>query len=177
MSWVSEHQLTWRMALLVLMVVAIIGPWSFDRVYVPTEFECEPPHLRLEGDFCGFPLSGIRLFSWLVSALFSIPVGLINGEYAFSERMREFLFSWLLLIPLLPVFSTLLLVLRGNSPSRQILNISALILAIVVSLYFRLVNYPEIVLALWGLWLYIGLAVSALVLELYVFLDGRVKTD
>jgi len=84
MSWIYENQHKWRITLLVVMVVAFMGPWTFDRIYVPAKYECSAPFIRLEGDFCGIPMSGLRFFfldkRWFLS--FSGWVG--KGRIRFS---------------------------------------------------------------------------------------------
>lgn len=47
MLWMNEHKRVWRVAILVLLLAAIIGPWAYDRVNVPAEYPCAPPFIRL----------------------------------------------------------------------------------------------------------------------------------
>ena len=168
MSWISEHQRSWRIALLVVMVVAFLGPWSFDRINVPAKYECSPPNIRLVGDFCGVPMSGVRIIFWTGGGFISIIFGLQTGEFVFSERIRELLTIWLLLFPVLPFISTLLLILRGNNRRRQVFTIIAWVLAIGAGLFLGINNYPNYYWADWGIKLYTGLAVCALILEILV---------
>ena len=60
--WINEHKRIWRTAVLVLLIIAMTGPWSFDLINVPAEYPCSLPNYRLEGDFCGIPFSGIWIF-------------------------------------------------------------------------------------------------------------------
>jgi len=175
MSWINQHQRNWRIALLVLMIVAFMGPWAFDLINVPSEYECSAPFVRLEGDFCGVPLPGIEIFFWISSGFISIGIGLVTGEFVFFERIRELLIGLLLFLPLLPIFSTLLLILRGDHQRRQVFTIIAWILAIGGGLFLGISNsiYPRLFWAVWGIWLYIGLAISALILEIIVILSIR----
>ena len=57
-SWINEHKNGWRVALLVVVLVAIMGPWTFDPINVPSEYPCQAPYIRLDDDFCGTPLPG-----------------------------------------------------------------------------------------------------------------------
>jgi len=171
MIWIREHHRVWRIAILVLLLVAFLGPWTFDRIYVPSEYTCSAPNIRLDGDFCGIPLSGIQVFFWLSSGLIA---GLVTGEFVNSERIREFLLiSLILLLPLLPILSTLLLILRGDHPRRQVFTIISWALAIGMGLFWGLNNYPKLFWIVWGIWLYIALAISALILEILVILSNR----
>jgi hypothetical protein len=95
MSWINKHKRVWRVAILVLLLVAIMGPWTFDRINVPSEYPCSTPNIRLEGDFCGTPMSGIWIFSWMVGGFINAGVGLVTSALGFTEWAREFLFSLL----------------------------------------------------------------------------------
>jgi hypothetical protein len=173
MSWITEHQRNWRIALLVVMVVAFMGPWGFDLINVPAEYECSAPNFRIDGDFCGMPISGIRGYLGISGGFISISVSLLTGEFVFPERMYELLIIWLFLFPLLPIISTLLLILRGNNRRLQVFTIFAWVLAIGGGLFFRLIRYPKLFLGVWGIWLYIGLAASALILEIIVLVRKK----
>ena len=168
MSWIYEHQRNWRITLLVVMFVAFMGPWGFDLINVPSEYECSAPNFRIEGDFCGIPISGIRGYLMVSGGFISISVSLLTREFVFSERMYELLIIWLFLFPVLPFISTLLLILHGNNRCRQVFTIFAWVLAIGGGLFFRLIRYPKLLWDVWGIWLYIMIAVSALILELLV---------
>lgn len=172
MSWIYEHQRNWRIALLILMVLALMGPWVFDRINVPAKYDCAP-NVRLEGDFCGVPMTGMNSILWIGSGLAFMIFGLLTGEFALFERIRELLIAWLLLFPLLPFISTLLLILRGSNRQRQVFTILAWILALVGDLFIGLANYPRLFWALWGIWLHAAVAVCALTLEIIVHLSNR----
>ncbi|MFN2233780.1 MAG: hypothetical protein ACK2U1_06090 [Anaerolineales bacterium] len=171
MSWIYEHQRNLRIAFLTLLVLTFMGPWVFDSINVPAKYECTAPNIRLEGDFCGVPITGINSILWIGSGLTFMIFGLLTGEFALSEMIRELSIVWL--FPFLPFISTLLLILRGNNRLRQVFTFFSWILALVGALYIGLVNYPRLFWALWGIWLYIAVAVSALILEIIVYLSNR----
>jgi len=175
MSWVFEHQRNWRIALLVVMVVAFMGPWGFDLINVPSEYECTAPYIRLEGDFCGEPWSIVWAFPRLVGSLISSLVGLMKGELALIDWIRGFGFGLLLFLPFLPIFSTLFLILGGDQQPKQIFTIIVWILAIGMGLFMGLNDQTKLFWKLWGLWLYIGLAVCALILEIIVIRERRAE--
>ena len=166
MSWIYEHQRNWRIVLLILIVLAVMGPWVFDRINVPAKYECTAPNIRLEGDFCGVPITGINSILWIGSGLTFMIFGLLTGEFALSEMIRELSIVWL--FPFLPFISTLLLILRGNNRLRQVFTFFSWILALVGALYIGLVNYPRLFWEVWGIWLYTALAISALLVEILV---------
>jgi hypothetical protein len=176
MSWINKHKRVWRVAILVLLLVAIMGPWTFDRIHVPSEYPCSAPNIRLEGDFCGTPMSGIWIFSWIIGGFINTGVGLVTGATVFADRggefLREFLFIMVLLLLVLPFFSTLLLILRGDRRRRQMFHVAAWDLAAGAGL-LGTSSFSRLHWALWGIWLYIGLAVSALILEVLTLAAER----
>jgi threonine/homoserine/homoserine lactone efflux protein len=72
----------------------------------------------------------------------------------------------------LPGYSTLLLIRAGERRSRQVFNAAAWGLALGLSLLYVSV-YPDRHPALWGIWLYIGVAASALIVEMLILTAGR----
>lgn len=169
MSWINQHQRNWRIALLILIVAAFMGPWAFDRINVPAKYPCSAPFIRFEGDFCGEPITGISLYPWVIVSFFSSTVRLISGNLVFTDWLPGFL----IFIPALPVFSTLNLFRCNNNPSKQIFAIITWVLAIGVGLFWGLNNYPKLFWLSWGIWLYIGVAFSALIFEILAFIESR----
>jgi hypothetical protein len=176
MSWINEHKRVWRVAILVSLLVAIMGPWTFDRINVPAEYPCSAPNIRLEGDFCGVPLSGIWIFSMMIGGFIIMGVGLVTGATGFADNggefLRAFLFTMAVLLLVLPIFSTLLLIVRGGHRRRQVFNAAAWGLAASMGLLIGITSYQKLFWRLWGIWLYIGLAVSALILEVLTLKVG-----
>lgn len=166
MARLNEHMRAWRVTLFVLLLVAIIGPWIFDRISVPSEYSCSAPAVRLEGDFCGIPMSGMWILMATVGVLVNIFVGWVTGTTVFPDRAGELLFGFLGLLLVLPFFSILFLILREGSRGRFIFNVVALGLAVGTGLLLAMVSYPNMFWVLWGLWLYVGLAACALILEI-----------
>jgi hypothetical protein len=169
MSWMSEHKRIWRVVVLVLLLAAISGPWAFDRINVPAQYPCSNPYIRLDGDFCGIPLSGIWILSALTSALERIVWGIVleplRGYGVLTDRDREFLIGLLGLLFVLPIFSTLLLILRDDRRWRLVFHVVALGMVVGLGFLFCM-SYPlKLLWVLWGPWLYVGVAASALVLE------------
>ena len=158
---------------MVLVAVAIIGPWTLDRINVPAEYECSPPNIRLEGDFCGLPLSGTWFLRWIAYGLIYASAGLVTGALTLGEWARMFLTSLILFLLVLPVFTTLLLILRGEGRRRQVFSAAAWGVAAGVGLVIGLSSYPRLFWVVWGIWLHIGVAVGALILEVGTLAVGR----
>ena len=172
----AEGQRKWRIALLIAMLVAFLGPWAFDLINVPAQYECSAPNIRLYGDFCGMPLPGFLVTLWTGFNFASIVIGLLTGETVFSDRIRELLISPLLLLPLLPVFSTLLLILRGNTLRRQVFAVVSWVLAIAAGLFISFQINPRQLWASWGLWLYIVLGLYGLIFEIIMIRQEKRKS-
>lgn len=165
MAWISDNKQIWRITIFVLMLLATLGPWTFDRVYVPASEPCQNS-LRLEGNFCGIPLAGIRMLPWLLSSTLFSSFRFFSGELSFFQAGREVLFGFIFILLILPAFSTLLLSVTGGKRSRRWFHIGVLCLAIALGLLFITSSIAQPNLALWGLWLYIILLFCALFLEL-----------
>ena len=173
MSWIREHRKTWRLVALVLVPLTFVGPWVYDLLWVPAEYTCSPPAVRLDGDYCGLPMSGIGLFRWFIPGLVYASKAFLSGDMTLLDWGRDCLLGLILSLLLLPLLSTLLLVLLGDRPRRQVFSVVAWALAVALGLLFGLSNYPRLFWVLWGVWLYTVLAVTALVLEVFVLAEGR----
>jgi hypothetical protein len=174
MSWMNEHKRVWRVVVLVLLLVAITGPWTFDLIFVPSEYSCSAPAIRLEGDYCGIPMSGIWVLAVMAGAVANMVVGLVTGTMVLAGRVREFSFSLLGLLLVLPFFSTLFLILRGDRRCQLVFHVAALSLAVGLGLLLvGMSGYSNLSWELWGIWLYVGLAAIALILEVVMLATRR----
>jgi hypothetical protein len=173
LAWLYENKNVWRVAILVVVLGAFAGPWAWDLMWVPSEFSCSAPNVRLDGDFCGVPLPGMQLFSWMANGFVYSSTGLVTGALGWIEWAREFLFGFFLLLLILPFFSTSLLIVHGDHRRRQVFSVAAWGLAAGISLLIGMSNYPRLFWLLWGLWIYIGLAAGALILEMHTLAVGR----
>ncbi len=159
------------MASLLCLLVAIVGPWVFDLIVVPAEYACSSPLVRLEGNFCGVPIS---LGSWLWAAVGpeGIVAALTSGavaEYEPRELARSCLFVCLLFLPVLPFLSTLILLLGRERRGVWVFHLTAWGLAAAVSAFFLAAGWHGVVsLRLWGAWLCAVLAVAVLAGEIPV---------
>lgn len=161
--WVKEKKHVWRIILMLLAVVAFAGPWFYEQLYVPGEYECEPPSFRLDGDFCGWPIRGL----WLFSILPGFPkfiVRLVTEVRPWSQALREAFFL-LLYLPLLPILNTLVLIVRKQNQRPGVFQLVAWGLALGISIFIIVVGRKAPLGALWGMWLYAAVAAAALLLE------------
>jgi hypothetical protein len=173
---IRDHKAIWRLVILVLLLAALMGPWFFDRINVPSEYVCSAPNIRLEGDFCGVPASGLYILFAMVTAPISNVVGLITGTMGLphiNDVLQNLLLTMGALLLLSPFFSTPLMFLRGDRPRLRLIHLAALILAAGIGLLYGLNNHPRYYWVLWGSWVYAGIAISTLILELPVLVAGR----
>jgi hypothetical protein len=165
MSWIGERQRIWRTAILVLLVISFIGPWTGDRINVPEEYACSFPYLRTESDMCD--MIGVV---GVVSGVFRLAHASVNGTLAPTDLTQTLLFLGSYLLFLLLVLTTLLFILRPKR--RHKLQLLAWGLAIIPIIFWGLIEaFPPS--WMWGRRLYIGVAIVALLLELSAFVAGR----
>ena len=177
MVWINDQKKVCRLAVLVLLLVATLGPWTFDLIYVPSNYSCFSPFLRLKGDYCGLPLPGLKVFSFMVGTFTNISIDFLTGATVLTHRVGELLFSLSLPLFVLPVVSTFLLIVRGDRQRREVFNVVVWSLAAAVGflagMLLGLSDGLKYTRFLWGIWLYIGLAAIALPLEILILATGR----
>jgi hypothetical protein len=158
MVWANDKKRLLRAMMLGLLLIALMGPWVFDIIHVPREFPCSAPWIRLVDDFCGEPLSGI----WILSGITGMVASLFAGAPVLSWVLQSFMFP----VPLLlPIISASVLLLRGERVALLVFHSLALILSITTVLLTGLLSYPHFSWIVWGVWLYVGSAAGALILE------------
>jgi hypothetical protein len=177
MIWINKHKRLWRTAALPLLIIALTGPWSFDLINVPAEYPCSLPNYRLEGDFCGIPFSllwGIPVF---FRSFFRIVSGLLAGTTIPPDLSWGLLFSVSSLVLFLPFLTTWSLISRGSHQSRFAVVSWGLVIGVAYHFFgnsFLARPHPGLD-NIWlyrGVWLYIAVAIIALVLELIMFKTG-----
>jgi len=112
---ILERKQTLRVVSLAFLYLAMFGPWAYDRINVPAEFSCNFPIVRLEGDYCGVPLSGISILFMVLEGLSSISRQYLAGSAVFPNRARELLFMISFFLFPLPFFSTMFVLFKRNS--------------------------------------------------------------
>ena len=143
MSWINVNRNFIRSIILIVFVVTLLGPWMFEQINVPAEYACDKPFIRLDGDFCGSPLSGFQFFSLFI--LVGLPILL-----------------------LIPFFTTSLVIWKKDSHRLQTINLSMWGLALLLAVLVFGLQLQDKAFYLWGLWLYSVLAISALIVEMII---------
>ena len=159
-----------RVAALILLAAAIIGPWSWTSDGAPPSQWCSSPNILLENGRC------VRLMPWTETITFAagVVVGLISGVAALMrgetqgfaephEWLMAPVFVLLALVPLLPFFSTLLLFGAGEGRARRACHLTVWGLAAALAGWVLARERGSgLGLRLWGAWLCIGVAAIAL---------------
>lgn len=167
-----SHQNVWRGALILILVVSILGPWTHTSDGVPPPEWCETPLILLETGRCARLMPGIEIMSFAGSVLMGLRAGLGTGELTWLDLVRDLLFSLLMSLLILPLLFLMVQLRFRDNRSLQVLAIAIYTLAAGVWLYF---GYTESVLPpgqVWGLWLFISTAVGALAMEAALFRAG-----
>jgi len=162
--WFDKHKNAIRQVFLMVFIVSIFGPWGFDRHSVPADIPCD---FRLYGDFCGTPLPGVFGIFMSIPFFFKSISDLISGTLFYYLR----LVSGLWLLPIFPILTTMYSLWIKETRRIQTMNLIAWLLAFISTLTVFILAMRTInsqVFWLWGLWLYIILAVRAIILEIIV---------
>jgi hypothetical protein len=160
--WFVEYKKILRLAALTLLVIAMLGPWMFDVINVPAEYTCSLPNVRLYGDFCGLPLSGFEFFKLFIGGFFYMLF-----TFAFVNYPRELLIG-LYILPLIPFVTSLILLWKEETGRLRTINLIAWILALIPTLTLFVFEINRQAIRLWGLWLYLLSALSAIILEAFI---------
>jgi len=171
MSWVSEYKNAWRVAVLVLLVVAMVGPWTYSSDGVPPAEWCDDPLILLENGRCVKLVLGATVLAFWATAFFQMSMDLVAGETVLGGRAGEFLFAFLFMVGtcllVLPFFSTLLQVLGRGRRRMRVFHVITWRLAAPLALLLAVLLVSGGPYAkLWGIWLYVALTAVALTLEL-----------
>lgn len=165
MVWFKEHKRTWRVFFLVMLLVAMFGPWSFDRVAVPLPNPCSFPSIRLDDVLCTSPVP----IAWMLAQIPSQLIHMLNGSLAGASPIHAasaWLYILLAIFLILPFLSTPVLILSEKSPRWLTFHRVELGLAAGTSVLVCIVGLSMANWALWGAWLYFFLSIGMLVLEI-----------
>jgi len=171
MSFVIKNKALWRALILALLTVSMMGPWAFDLLNVPGQYPCTPPNVRLNGDFCGSPVSGLAAFRMAAGGLFSMLSRLVNRKM--PVPISEFMMALSLSFIVLPFVSMTLLIWKSDSRRLQILNLVVCLAACLPAavVFFSQTSRAQLVhfaYLLWGVFLYLLSVICAMVLGLYL---------
>jgi hypothetical protein len=172
----NHNKRIWRAAFLVLLVVALSGPWFFDRIHVPSQYACSAPHIRLDEYFCGTPLSFAWLLGELTRTMISLVRGALSGGAPPAPLLSVSIPSLLVTLLVLPLVSSWLLIVRNDQGRWRRFHLVVLALAAgaaalalaLAGLATGLTGLAGPYWALWGLWLYVTVIAGMLLWEVLV---------
>ena len=163
MSFIIHKRQTWRTAALILIIVAMFGPWAYDLISVPAQYSCDAPFVRLQGDFCGQPVALLlagpgAILGTIIAAL----TGNVASGYWFPQVPVMLTMIFVFVPPL-----TVAVLLRRDEPERwQMLNAAVLALAATGAAVYLGLQLPRPYGPPWGGLLYLVVVLALLVLEL-----------
>jgi hypothetical protein len=172
----NHNKRLWRVVFLVLLVVALSGPWFFDRIHVPSQYACSAPHVRLDEYFCGTPLTFVWLLGELTRTMISLVRGALSGWAPPVPLISVAIPSLLVTLLVMPLVSSWLLIVRSDQRRWRRFHLVALALAAAaVALALAMTGLAAGLdglaggfRVLWGLWLYIIVIAGMLLWEVLV---------
>ena len=163
MAWIIQHKRWFGLAIAAALLIAIVGPWAYTRDGVPPAEWCQPPNILLENGSCVGRSSGAY---FLLLSIIGFPAGILqtlSGELGLSDLLRYSVFPlYFLGMFVLPVISTLLVLRSPSSLKRRTFYAIAWGLAAGLGLLQALTQEAIHPAHLWGIWLYILLALGLL---------------
>jgi hypothetical protein len=168
MSALIENKRIWRIAAPILLAIAILGPWAYDLIHVPAQYNCNGPHVRLEGDFCGLPISLLMGLGAFFGALLGV------GDMAIGMDPLSLTLALMLLVFITPMFTNLYLLWHNGQARWRVFNVIAWgLAAITAGVYLGLSAFRPHAPPPWGVLLYVVVALGVLALELRSLILSR----
>jgi hypothetical protein len=156
--------------------LAFIGPWAYETVNVPAQYACSGDYnIRVAGDFCAAPISGIAMLAWIMGGIIAGVVSLITVDSDSVMALRELALALLFLTLLLPVVSTLLLITRREWRFPKWFSLAAWGVALIPAILLASAGLADAPFGAWawGVWLFIALDCGALLLEISLLRQVR----
>lgn len=169
MSTFVKQSHDWRRAALFLLLVAIFGAWSYEGVYNPPGIPCTWPNAQPEGHpYCGIALP----IAWELVGLLPLTAGLLVGEGSLNQWAAQAALPLLLTLSLVTL--GLLLVIRRDV--HGLLFACTWVLAAIAGIGFVIRGYYQPYALPWGNLLFIAVALTALLLELFLLPKSPPRT-
>lgn len=165
LKWIRNHRRPIRAALVLVALLSFAGPWMYEQIMVPSQYPCSPPSIRLEGEFCGYPIYGIQIIGWIFIGSLQTAASYALGAGEVPQLGPILLVNAFGLAVLAPLIVMSLSLLLGREWSSPVLRYATWALATSAALAYGLSNYPTVHLGQWGSWLYTFTAGLSLILE------------
>lgn len=176
MDWISRHKTALRLAVFFLLLIGLLGPWIYEPLLVPNNAKCLLPAVRIRPGICGQPMSGLFVMSYFGAGFFTVLGALIGGSRSFAAAGRELAMA-LVFLPLIPLFSSLLLIWQSRKRVLQAFHWTALVLSTGLAAWFIAAEVPSVVsLHTWGPWLFLAALLIGLAVETGAAVRFKPKT-
>jgi hypothetical protein len=175
MTLLEKYKRGWRITFLLLLFIAIIGPWFLERINIPAPYDC--PGYRLDDNFCGTPKSILWI---LILVIFNLP-DFIASLFSGPGSLVGLIFLSVLVIILVPPFSSLFLIFYEDHSRRKKAQILLFSLGVAAAISFTIAiqiipSFSSSNRVLWGVWLYIMAATITIILESVLILKTQPAT-
>ncbi|HWQ84089.1 MAG TPA: hypothetical protein VN363_05950 [Anaerolineales bacterium] len=178
-TWLFQNRKSLQLGLLILLAASFLGPWTFEVDGVPPPEFCDSPYVRLTPERCVRLVPGYEM----VFTGFRFVVELFMGGLTASLNLREALngivIILVILVPLLPLAAILWQVLHGDqelSRRGRAFFYASLVLGFIAALLPFVMNWPPRATLFWGLWAYLILNDSCLMLDILTQAGMRAQT-
>jgi hypothetical protein len=158
-----------RLALLLLFAVAILGPWTYTFDGAPLAERCDEPFFLLNEVRCAGLVTGATILAWAPQ----FATGIV---YEFQADLRSLLRALSLIalfsLLVLPPVSSLLILISDHSRWLQRFHLASLIFAALFGSLLPVLWEESGITVLprfWGMWLYAAGAWVALAVELLIW--------
>jgi hypothetical protein len=178
MGLLTKYKNLIRIGVLICLVIVIIGPWTYSSDGTPPAAWCSEPNILLDNERCVRLVSGGEILTIMTGGFLALNAQLLTGSLNLVERAREYfgvtLFVLLISLLLLPFINLSFQILRGNHQTKGMYTVLAWGLAALLSGLLLVGSYWSGLQApFWGMWLYVGLAIAMLLLELRAVVGGK----
>lgn len=177
MAFIVQNKFWVRIFVLALFIISMLGNWAFELIN--TRHSCHEPYVRLYGDFCIYTLSGFEVIRLFAGPIFTtlLDILFLTGWTIenFASKIPSLIALIVILMIMLPFFSSLLPIRNKYSRGLQIMNIIGWVLAFLLTIILFILeinradyHFMQFFYLLWGLWLYSFLALGTILFEILV---------
>lgn len=161
------RKLNWRLLILALMLITFFGPWGYDLLNIPGEFDCEWPTFRVAEEFCGYPFPGFIAIGSAPFVGLSVVAEIVQGE-ALPSLLNRFGVLFALLVPL-PLLAAIFRRRTVQPPQPWVISMKIWGLAFIGGtgflIWYASLRPGPLPFQVWGIWAYVLLAILALLSE------------
>ncbi len=169
MKWLYEHRNAAQLVVLLLLLLAFWGPWVYTLDGVPPPEWCRDPLFLLDSARCAGLVSGSEVLWFFGNVVLATGNGVLFGPpagYDVLEVLRLLLLVGVMTPLLLPFAAILLRIAARDTRRVRVFYAVAWGLAAAPVLAIVLFDAPLRSGRFWGIWMYLGLALVVVGLEI-----------